>query len=245
MLPTTVWGALPFPLDATTIVNPRALLHELWTPDQAADPLVIFLLPPMIYIMTGAASTWALVRGRWTERDSFRAVFLGFGLLCYRVSVGTPEIWHLLSATTPAIVLLIGLVADTARASYLAPRIRLRKVSGGVFVALAIAALSVLFGEHSTGVFRRLSEVSAGLEVVSKGPPNITVARAGDTYVHPGTRELLELIARESDGNEPIFVCIDIFGGAELYFLADRRNPTRFDTMSEVITTAIPRLSTE
>src|SRR5207244_2614495 len=48
-------------------------------------------------------------------------------------------------------------------------------------------------------------------------------------------QEIVSYIDREVKPADPIFICAGMFDGAELYFLSNRRNPSRFDTLSEIV----------
>jgi hypothetical protein len=233
------WGALPFPLDHATIVQPHVLFKEFLHPDRHYDSLVVFLLPVLIYVITSALLVWRFCFQQWSLRTTLYLGFWVFGVLSYRVTVATPDVWHLLSATNPAILLLVGLIADAAAVRLHLSRVqRLRSLPVGGF-AVGIAALLILaFGEYPTGVVRRLTDLSTGFEKPSVGQPYVSFPRAGDVLVPANVTKIVSAIQARTQATDPIFVCVGMFNGAELYFFANRRNPTRFDTLSEVLTVA-------
>jgi hypothetical protein len=238
------WGSLPFPLTSATLVDPAALLKEFAAPEKHYDSPIVFLLPVVVYVVTAGALALRLALRKWNLHASELLAVWVFGVLSYRVTVATPDVWHLLSSTTPAILLLVALTADVASL-----RIPWRLLSRRVWLPVGkltlagVAALALVFGEYPTGVVRRMSEVSVGFEKPSSGASHASAGlpRAGDVHVPDGDRQVLEYIQKETLPSDAIFVSHGMFSGSELYFLANRRNPSRFDTLSEVVTVARQR----
>jgi hypothetical protein len=112
-----------------------------------------------------------------------------------------------------------------------------RAVAAGTAVLLAVGSL------HLTGVTLglrpRVTAMLAGTERPSSGPrysyPG--VPRAGDMKIEPEYIKLIEGILANSAPSDKIFQHIGYMDGGEVYFLADRVNPTRFDVLTEIVTT--------
>jgi hypothetical protein len=231
-----VWGSIRFPLDRVSMVDPWVLFREFGNWSKHFDSPVIYLLPIAAYVVAGTALAARLVGRRWNRRASLELALLAFGATSYRVTMATPDIWHLLSTTTPAILLLVALAADASRfRCHFEAGTRLW-VGRACVAALAVVVLG--FGEYSTGVVRKLAEFGDGTEKPS-GPEryqHADIPRAGDVLIPAHVRDIVTYVHKEVKENEPIFVCAGMFDGAELYFLTDRRNPSRFDTLSELVT---------
>ncbi len=244
-----VWGSLKFPIEASTFLEPKKLFEQFYHPDTHGDSISVFLIPVAIYLVTMVIILLAVAQRRWNHRLTLYLALLVFGVTCYRVTSATPDIWHLHSATTPSILLAVGLIVDASRFRFVvrARTAARRAVVGnvpvfvrvGVLAAVATASVGFVFGEFSTGINRRLADLASGEEKAPAPAPayqHPDVPRAGDVLMPKSTQEIVVYIRSHSKPNDPIFIMAGMFTGAELYFLADRRNPTRFDTMSELIT---------
>src|SRR5262249_31990133 len=64
---------------------------------------------------------------------------------------------------------------------------------------------------------------------------------AGDVFVPEDLEGLVRYLRTHSSAGDPIFCRTWFMNGPEIYFLADRRNPTRFDVPLEVITSSQQR----
>jgi hypothetical protein len=232
-----VWGSIRFPISAESMVDPRFLFKEFSDGSKHYDSPVIYLLPIAVYVVAGLAIVARAASRRWSRRASLELALLVFGVTSYRVTMATPDIWHLLSTTTPAILLLIGLAADARRFRWHVPIGRM-PLPIGVAAVMGLAVAVLGFGEYSTGVVRKLAELNDGDEKPPgvKAYVNEDIPRAGDVHIPTQVQQIVSYIDREVKPSDPIFICAGIFDGAELYFLSDRRNPSRFDTLSEIVT---------
>jgi hypothetical protein len=134
-------------------------------------------------------------------------------------------------------LLLPRLVVEAARAVHRSPLATglLRAGSVAVGVLLACAALN-LTGVTS-GFMPRWNAILAGTERPSTGAPyRYSFPRGGDIKITPEEVSLVEAIRDHSAPNEGLFQRVAFIEGGELYFFADRRDPTRFDVLSEFLT---------
>jgi hypothetical protein len=89
------------------------------------------------------------------------------------------------------------------------------------------------------GLQPRISATLAGTERPSSGPAYSYpgVPRAGDVKIQPEYIKLVQGIVANSSPSDKIFQHIGYMDGGDVYFLADRVNPTRFDVLTEFVTT--------
>jgi hypothetical protein len=231
-----VWSSLTFPIDEETITQPSFLFREFSDSTKRYDSAIVFLLPIAVYMTLGASLLARLALRRWTHRASTYLALFVFGITSYRLTVAAPDIYHLLSATLPAIFLLVGLSSDALEFRLWSPGGRFGLAIGAAAV-LVLALASLAIGEFSAGITRRLAEVDSGEEkpASTQRHEHPDIPRAGDVFLPPATRAIVDYIRRETSPADPVFVCAGMFDGAEIYFLADRRNPSRFDTLSEIV----------
>jgi hypothetical protein len=223
-----VFGSEPFPVTAESFARPLSLLEK--TPYGGLN--LEFCFAPAIYIVMGAALLWAALRRRWTSEDTISLALLLFGVMIFRVPLAHADFWHLTSANPPAI---LGLVQFLARASRYAPRLGHLPI-GSASVAL-VALISVVTGESRGAVWMRVRSIADGVERPQAGHQTLAgLARAGAVRVPDDTRRLVEFIEATTKPTDPIFCRIGFMTGPEIYFLADRENPTRFDVLAEIAT---------
>src|SRR5262249_54549173 len=146
-------------------------------------------------------------------------------------------LYHLSSAALPAILIGLVLLGEIAR---LHDRPRPAGVAARrAGVALGAALVGAAIAEPMGGVSSRIAALARGEErpssLVAHAHP--ALPRAGDVYVPPATEELVSFVRRETSERDPIFCRVGFMTGAEIYFLADRRDPTRFDMLAEILTT--------
>ena len=87
----------------------------------------------------------------------------------------------------------------------------------------------------------------AGNERPSSGPPYVYpgMPRAGDVKIQPEYVALVQGILANSSPADKIFQHISYMSGGEVYFLADRANPTSCDVLAEFLTPERQRLAYE
>ncbi len=223
-----VFGSEPFPVTANSFAHPLSLLQM--TPYGGLN--LEFCFAPAIYIVMGAGLLSAALRRRWTNEDTVSFALFLFGVMIFRVPLAHADFWHLTSANPPAI---LGLVQLLARASRYAPRLG-RVPIGSAAVAL-VALISVVAAESRGAVWARIRNIANGVERPQAGHQALAaLPRAGAVRVPEDTRRLIEFIEATTTPSDPIFCRIGFMTGPEIYFLADRKNPTRFDMLAEIAT---------
>jgi len=83
----------------------------------------------------------------------------------------------------------------------------------------------------------RVRSIADGVERPQAGHQTLAgLSRAGAVRVPDDTRRLVEFIEATTKPTDPIFCRIGFMTGPEIYFLADRKNSTRFDVLAEIAT---------
>jgi hypothetical protein len=235
------FGGLPFPATETTFLRWDALT----APAPHEGMSIEYVAPVAVYVFTTMALGTRALSSRWRGRDTVTLGVLVFGLASFRFALGRSDITHLVTVTLPAAVLLPRLAVEGVRAIYASGTRVLRVCTACTGLALAAASLNLSGIPLSLGP--RLSAILSGSERPSSGPayayPN--VPRAGDTKVQAAYISLVEGIRANSSPSDKIFQHIGYMDGGEVYFLADRSNPTRFDLLTEFVTTGRQELAAE
>jgi hypothetical protein len=227
------WGASPFPVHPQSFESFTALVTGGGSP---AGMAYEFLIAPAVYILTGAALLTRLGRGRWNDRATLVLALDLFGITTFRVAMHRADTYHLISSTVPAVMLLAALVADFARYR---PRVRIRRAVLPLGLAAAVIVIGATFrSTFFTSMQARMDAIFLAQEVPSKGPRFVHpgVDRAGDVFVPPGIEQLVVYIRKNTSPTDPIFCRMGPMVGPEIYFLADRRDPTRYDMLAELAT---------
>jgi hypothetical protein len=223
-------GGFPFPVSELSFETWDALtaptLHE--------GMVLEYVLPVFVYAVTGAAllATWA--SRRWTPRSTLLFALFLFGVVTFRAAMGRSDYYHLIAITAPSVMLFMGLAADASDAlSTLRP--------ANLLFLLPFVWMSFRLSGTTKGFDPRTMAMLRGDEVPSAGNPyaHPDIPRAGDIFLPQDTIDLVHAIQKRSRSDEKIFVRIAFIEGAELYFLADRVNPTRCDLMAEIVTTEV------
>jgi hypothetical protein len=233
-----IWGSLPFPIRADTFLRPYSLIQAFITGE--ADPRyhdadLQYLLPGAVYGLTALVLVLQIARRRWSERSTLLLALLLFGAAGYRVTLSAPDIYHLLSATVPALLLLVALSADTSRFGLWTADQRWLPVGA---VAVVLVALStVAMAERDGCGLKKVALVRDETEHLSRPVPFVydDVPRAGDIHIDSGTLQVVRYVREQTTPKDPIFVDLGRFAGPEIYWLSDRRNPTRFDMLQEIL----------
>jgi hypothetical protein len=232
-----VWSSFAFPITKASLLEVKGLFDAFWHgipgDPRYHDALVLFALPVLVYLVTMAALGATVVRGRWDTRATHMLALLIAGVVSFRLAMAAPDVYHLLSSAVPATILLTMLVADA-----FAFRVRIARWRAplGALVGFVVALLAVGVAERTSGLHAKMRDVHAGLEVPRDAVhDNLRIHRAGDVLVTTTTASVVDYVEQHSQRTDPIFVRVGMFLGSDIYFLADRRNPTRFDTLSEVI----------
>ena len=230
-------GGVPFPLSERTFLS--------WSGLTARAPrdgvMLEYALPPAIYAVAGAALIAIAATRRWTPRARLMLGLLGFGVGSFRVAMGRSDYYHLITVTAPAVALLVALVADAARDLSRARLPFLPAVPASALLILPLLYASSFLSGVDKGFKPRTLALLNGKEAPSIGPPFAypDIPRAGDIFLPPDTLALTRAIQRRTGPQDKIFVYAGFIDGAELYFLADRVNPTRCDLLAEIVDTEV------
>jgi hypothetical protein len=221
------FATLELPIHGDTF-HSLAGLAAPWT----KVPAVEFLLPPLVYVVTGAVLVARVVSSSWDARAKFQLGLLLFGAAAYRYASTRSDGYHLSMAAPPAILLLVSLLADALAASARGARLPAR-LAACLGVLLAYGAIRSYGGTEL--VLPRVTATLRGEEMPSSGPkfayPNLR--RAGDVRIPEDTVRAAEYIRAQSKPQDFVFNRVNFMDGRELMFLANRRNPTRFDMLAE------------
>ena len=237
------FGALQFPATEASFLSWERLMagagHEGF--------VLEYVLPPAIYFVALVGLVARAVGGRWGERDALTLAVLVFGVVSFRFALGRTDYLHMLTTTLPAVLLVVRLAVEATSAAYASRSATwvLRAGAAGTIVVLAIGSLRLT--GVGMGLQPRLSATLAGTERPSSGPAYSYpgVPRAGDVKIQPEYVKLVEAIIANSSPRDKIFQHIGYMDGGEVYFLADRANPTRFDVLTEIVTTDRQHLAFE
>jgi hypothetical protein len=230
-------AGIPFPLNERSFASWQALT----TRAPLEGIMLEYALPPAIYLLTGAALISRAITRRWTPRATLMLGLLVFGAGSFRVAMGRSDYYHLITVTAPAIALLVALATDAADNL---SRIQLPFLPGipaSAFLILPLVGGSFLLSGVRRGFEPRTLAMLRGDEVPSIGPPYVypNMPRAGDIFLPPETVALTRAIQKRTGPRDKIFVHVGFIEGAELYFLADRVNPTRCDILAEIVDTEL------
>jgi hypothetical protein len=232
-------GGLPFPVDERSFASWAALTRT--APHEGM--VLEYTLPVAVYALAGCALTATAIARRWTARATLLTGLLAYGVASFRVAMGRSDYYHLIAVTAPAVLLLVALTVDACDALA-----RLRVPSRPwLRASVLLVAPVMLFGLKLTGAtigfWPRTRALLVGEETPSTGPPfrYPEIPRAGDIFLPADTVDLVHAIQRRSGPNDKVFIHNAFIEGAELYFLADRVNPTRCDLLAEIISTKIRR----
>jgi hypothetical protein len=237
------FGALQFPATEVTFLSWQRLMsgagHEGY--------VLEYVLPPAVYFVTLAALVGRAVGRRWGSGDALTLAVLVFGLASFRFALGRTDYLHMVTTTLPAILLVVRLAVEAASAVYVSRYATwaLRAGAAATMVLLAIGSLGLT--GVGMGLQPRVSAILAGTERPSSGPPYAYpgIPRAGDVKIQPEYVKLVEAIVANSSPRDKLFQHIGYMDGGEVYFLADRVNPTRFDVLTEFVTSDRQHLAFE
>jgi hypothetical protein len=227
---TGLYQAGEFPLTFDDLERPLAMLVRpdnwwSWCP-------ATYVAPHAVYLAAAAALLLAIHRRCWGERATLRLALLLFGLASFRVPLNRADMWHLTSVSLPAILLAVDLLVDVGA----------RGAWGRAAVA-AVVVLALWMSNVDGELARRAADLASGREAPSRGAriDHPGVPRAGDLPLEPETEAAVLYALRSTSPSDPIFCRVAWLRGADIYFLANRRNPTRFDTLAEIVTVADQR----
>ncbi len=226
-------GSLEFPISAQTFVEPMRLF-EGWAD---REPVVQFIVPIAIYVVTACALLVRAFTRPWTVRCTVLFGLLALGTSSFRVTLARADIYHLLPAFAPSI-LCIGALLDEA----IDVHVHLHRANLEVGRALAGVLLlgTLVVTERIGGIAHLLDQFAHGTrDVTSVAPYEYPdIPRAGDVYLDGDYQALARFVRGATGPNDRMFTLLDMMDGGELYFICDRPNPTRYDLTAEIFTAA-------
>ncbi|MGO8995354.1 MAG: hypothetical protein ACLQVI_18720 [Polyangiaceae bacterium] len=233
------YGAIQFPVTESSFLSLKGMMAGARNRESTQGFALEYVIPPAIYALTLVALAARAVGRRWRERDTLTFGVLLFGIAAFRFALGRTDYNHMTASDFPAVILLVRLAVEAASAVYVsrAQTLALRSAAIGGCLLLAIGSLRL------TGVplalRPRLAGILAGFERPSSGKPYSypTIPRAGDVLIQPEYVALVSAIQANTSPSDKIFQRIGYMDGGEVYFLADRANPTSFDVLAEFLTT--------
>lgn len=189
---------------------------------------------PLMYLATLAAL--ALRRGKWAGRVGRSRLILTslLGLAFWGTVVGRPDLWHVAYAFGPVVVFLavwMEVLPGTASS---------RAARGVVCVfSAAVIAASVFLGQGgSWGRFVWGQESTLLPEDLKRGGKQLVLCRGpriGSVGMEPQqaafAAEMVSYIQKHTTPDETI---LDLSNHALLYFLCERKSPTRFHLLAHV-----------
>jgi hypothetical protein len=236
------FNGFPIPITTDDFLQPWELIR-LYIEGQQHDARyhdanVEFLVVPAVVTVATIALVLQVGWRRWTSRTTLMLAMVMFSAASYRMTIARADIYHVLGATTGPCLLAAMMVADASTLRLYLGRSRSTGVPLGALAAAGVVAFSILAGETTGAVRAHAMSIASG----ELAPPTATpydhadLPRAGDIYVRPGTVAVIKYIRAHSQSRDPIFCRIDMLRCGEIYFLADRRNATGFDTIHEIAT---------
>jgi hypothetical protein len=225
------YGAFPFPATEASF--------DTWANLNAGAPHLgrsfEYVAPVGVYLVAFAALSARAIGSKWRERDTVTLAVTLFGVAAFRFALGRSDVLHLWTITLPAVALAPRLLVEACSTS-LGAHASVRIAVTAAAFGLALASLGL------TGVdvalAPRLRQAMAGEERPSSGPPYAyPFPRAGDVKIQPEYVALVQAIREKTAPGDKIFQHIGYMDGGEVYFLADRSNPTRYDLLAEFLTT--------
>jgi hypothetical protein len=228
------YAAQQYPVDVKSFLSSVEFYRDL---GDEFGLRIDYIVPPMILAVGGVAVVANLVWRRWNSRSTLITGLFLYAAAIYRYSLSRSDRWHLVGGAVTVYLLLVALLADAIdfRLGLTGKRLRI-PLASGVFGLVALVVFWKM-GE-ADGLSARLRRIVNGDEIASTGPPYVTkdLPRAGDVKIEAGTVPLARFIRANAKPNEPVWILTGILSGGELYFLSERRNPTRFDLWFEIFT---------
>jgi hypothetical protein len=230
-------GGVPLPISEETFTSWSALTKP-WI---RGGFMLEYALPGAVYALTGASLIATLFSRRWTARSTLLLGVLAFGVGTFRVALGRSDYDHLIVVTAPAVLLLAALATDAVDGLSGLKLSARPPLSAGAALIVLLVVLSCKLTGTEKGFGPRTVALLRGDDAPSTGPPYRypDIPRAGDIFLPPDTVALTQAIRQRTKPDDKVFVHAAFIEGAELYFLADRVNPTRCDLMAEVLTTSV------
>jgi hypothetical protein len=238
MVGSCVFGCLDYPVNARLFEHPDQLLRGfvvgMPSPLQH-DALIEYIVPVAVYGLVGAHLILAWLMRRWDARCTVFFALLALGVSSYRMTLARATIEQVMNAAAPAI-LCLGMLVDASLnfRVYLGRRcLRLGRLN-----ALVLALVAGVATERIGGLGHQVVVLATGKKAPSGATPYQypDIPRAGDVYLDRDFQAVTRFVQSVTSRQDPIFTMLYMMDGGELYFLADRKNPTRYDLLAEVMT---------
>jgi hypothetical protein len=229
------YGALEFPVDESSFLTMRGLFAS--APHEGT--VIEYVIPPAIYLFTLVGLAARALGRRWKDGDSLTLAVLVFGVTSFRFALGRTDYLHMATADLPAAILVVRVAVESVRAIYVSRIATFALRLGALGTAVALVVWSLSLSGVTMALRPRLTAMLAGTERPSSGPAYVYpgIPRAGDVKIQPEYVALVEAIRERSSDSDKIFQHIAYMDGGEVYFLADRGNPTSYDVLAEFLTT--------
>jgi hypothetical protein len=230
-----VFGATVYPVSATDLGTAASLYADA---GGFYGCRFDYVLPVGFLVLGVGAILAAIFYGRWTARTAQMAGLVLFSGAAFRYTLFRADMWHISGGAVPCYLVALGLIADAcAFEVHVSPSRRgnLRPFVP-VFVGMTLWAIYAQESANA-GLGQRARRIASGEEIPSQGQPfSYPIARAGDERITDKTLHLVDYIREHTTPFDPIWVTMHFVGGSQLYFLAERRDATRYDIWSEVMT---------
>jgi hypothetical protein len=232
LLPAT---QLPQAVSSATFGSFESLVAPASTGEALGTRMLDYVLPPAVGVLGLCHVGAALVRRGVHGRTALIAGLAVLTLIVQRPAQLTVDPWHMVNATSPAVVLLVALAAGGE--GLWIPTGRRRAFRAGSFVAAIVPIVWLVHGGQ-VPIQTRLARLASGAECPSFGRPYSYpgVPRAGDVRVTAQHLDSVRAIQKYSKTGDPVLSTTWLIGGGTEAFLSDRRNPTSFDKPDEVLT---------
>jgi hypothetical protein len=190
-------------------------------------------LPPALFLIAGAMMLFRprriiggeAERGEWWGQNRAMLIVALFALGAYLEVYPRADYYHLVRVLPPVFLLLLLIItrAFPALRAWLGARLPSPALPARLVVAAPLALL-LLAGLHNTW----RPQFDSRLRFIDRRP--LSIERARGIYVPPRQAEFIEAMVEVLEANSAPNDYIFSFAqrGTGFYFLAERRNPTRF-----------------
>jgi hypothetical protein len=228
------WGGAPWKTEHASFLTYSAFTSPTGSQPFVPDRVLDYVVPPAIAVLGLAHTLVAIIRRTFVQRTALVAALAAMSTVTLRHPFLQADAWHMANAATPALVLLMTLVAGGGRVLL---RGRGPLVLAGTLAA-AMAPLLWMMGSGFGAVNARLARIATGDERPSFGPVYAydDLPRAGDVRIGSEHLNSVRYVRAHSKPSDPVLAMTWALGGGTEAFLAQRRNPTSFDKPDEIVT---------
>ncbi len=228
-----VGEATPYPLHGSDLLSSSSLLEPV------GRLRIDYAIAPAILVVGLTLLVATLAYSRWSARSTILLAYFSSRAFYTAMPCCVPTNGTWLPGSQGAYLLLCAMLSDAAA---FAPSVRWNGRDGvcrsSVLFFFLFALYAVWSIEKDRGLTVRAERIANGSEVASAAKPYSYpgLPRAGDVNIPASTLNLVRYVREHTRPREPIWVVTDYVDGAELYFLAERRNSTPYDNWAEVMT---------